>query len=186
MDKTKTVEERAAETLQKRLRGSFGYRAAESVVQGYNPTENMTIFKAHGGQKADLKGSLELVIERNKPQVTAKDISDDLAIDTGEAQAMLDEENQHYDEVKKEQDNFQVVLDKAFDTASDKYSELGQFSTDNYKRVVDNLLRSARAQYARSKNATWANAVKGVTDTALTELAKYAPKNEEGSDEVAA
>jgi hypothetical protein len=186
MDKSKTIDERAADTLQKRLRGSFGYRAAESVVSGYNPVENMTIYKSHGGTKEDLKSSLELVIERNKPQVTAKDISDDLAVDTGEAQAILDEENMHYDEVKKEQANFQVVLDKSFDSAPSKYSELGQFSTDNYKRVIDNLLRSARAQYARSKNATWATAVKGVTDAALVELAKYAPSNEAESDEVAA
>lgn len=183
---TKTIENRAEETLQKRLRGSFGYRAAESVVQGYKPTENMTIYKFHGGTKEDLKGSLELVIERNKPQVTAKDISDDLAVDTGEAQAILDEEMANYAEVKAQEATYQKILDKAYDEAPSEYTELGQFATDNYKRVIDNLLRSARAQFVRSKNATWATAVKGVTDNALTELAKFAAKNETDSDEVAA
>ena len=186
MDKTKTIEERAADTLQKRIRGSFGYRAAESVVNGFDPLENITVFKAHGGLKDTLEGSLDLFIERAKPQVTAKEIADDMAVDTGEAQAILDEENTVYDAIVKDRDHSLKTLERAYDKAPAKYTELSQFSADNFRRVVDNLERSARAQYVRSRNTEWVTAIKGVTATALTELAKYAPQNEAQSDEVAA
>jgi hypothetical protein len=155
----KTIKDRAIETVQKRLRGSFGYRAAESVVNGYDPTENLAIYKSHDGTSEELDRLLTLSIERGKPQTTAKEAAAELGIDIGEAQAMLDEGKEQYDEVVKNRAEFLKELTEAFKKAPKVPKEISTFNADNYNRVLDNLVRDARKQFMRSKNAEWANAV---------------------------
>ena len=153
------IQKRAEDTVQKRLRGSFGYRGAESVVNGYNAVENLTIYKAHGGTEDELERLLNLAIERAKPQSTAKEAAKALGIDIGEAQAMLDEEEVFYAEMVKHQGDYLKELKASFKKAPSEYKELSEFSASNFNRVLDNLLAEARKQYLRSRNVEWANAV---------------------------
>ena len=107
------INQRAKETVQKRLRGSFGYRAAESTVNGFDANENCTVFKAHEGTKEELPRLLDLVIERLKPTVSAKDAAEKLGVDIGEAQAILDEETEVHEAALKARDQFLKTLNSA-------------------------------------------------------------------------
>lgn len=167
------INQRANETVQKRLRGSFGYRAAESVVNGFDGIENITVFKAHEGTKEELPRLLDLVIERLKPSVSAKDAAKKLDVDIGEAQAILDEENDVYDAAVKARNEFLTKLESTFDNAPSEYTELSTFSIDNYVRILERLQREARKQFVRTGNEDWALAVSKATKPVYEAVMKY-------------
>ena len=167
------INQRAVETVQKRLRGSFGYRAAESVVNGFDGVENLTVFKAHEGTKDELPRLLDLVIERLKPVATAKDAAQKLDVDIGEAQAILDEEIEVHTAALKARDEFLKKLETTFDKAPSKYSTLSAFSLDNYIRILDRVQREARKQFIRTGNEDWAKAVSEATKPVYASVMKY-------------
>jgi len=183
---TKTIEERAKETLEKRIRGSFGYRSADSVLNGYNAEENVNLYKAHGGDREGLVISLDLAIERTEPTVTAADIAKSLDVDAGEAKEILVEQEEEFKLHQENKDMYLEELNETYDKAPGKYDHISSFSADNITRVVDNLIRSARKQFIRSKNADWARAVQEAATPVLTEVMEKAKPTEEQSDEVAA
>lgn len=167
------IQKRASETIQKRLRGSFGYRAAESTVNGFKATENLTVFKAHGGTDEELPRLLDLVIERLKPVTTAKEAAKRLDIDIGEAQAILDEENEAYDNVVKHRADYLKDLLAQYKTAPAKYTELSAFSVDNYARILDRVKHEARKQFIRSGNDEWAKAITEASKPVYDAVMKY-------------
>lgn len=183
---TKSIEERAKETLEKRIRGSFGFRAADSILSGYNAEENVNIYKAHGGTRDELATSLELAIERAEPTVSAADIAKSLDVDAGEAKEILDEQTREFKEMQENKAEYLATLQKSFDKAKGKYDHISSFSADNITRVVDNLVRSARKQFIRSKNSDWARAVQEAATPVLEEVIKKATPVEQPSDKVAA
>lgn len=168
----KTIEERATDTLNRRIQGSFGYRAADSILQGFDASENILVFKAHGGSKEGLEGSLDLAIERAKPDVSVKDVVDNLGLDAGEAKEFLDEEEVAYKDMQENRGQYLKQLHNAFDKAPDSYTHLSTYTVENFQRVADNLVHSARKQYIRTKNADWTNAVQAAVTPLMTEVLK--------------
>lgn len=167
------INERAVQTVQKRLRGSFGYRAAESIVNGFDGMENITVFKAHEGTKEELPRLLDLVIERLKPIATAKEAAKKLDVDIGEAQAILEEETDTYNAALNARDEFLTKLESTFDKAPSEYTELSVFSVDNYVRILDRVQREARKQFIRTGNEDWAKAVSEATKPVYEAVMKY-------------
>lgn len=167
------IVKRAKETVQKRLRGSFGYRAAESIVNGYNAVENCTVFKAHEGTKDELPRLLDLVIERLKPVATAKEAAEKLGVDLGEAQAYLDEETEEWKTAQKHRDEYLKDLESTFDKAPSEYTELSAFSVDNYLRILERVQREARKQFIRSGNEDWAKAIQEASKPVYDAVIKH-------------
>lgn len=167
------INQRAVETVQKRLRGSFGYRAAESVVNGFSATENLTVFKAHEGTKDELPRLLDLVIERLKPVTTAKEAAKKLDVDIGEAQAILDEETEAWEDAVKNRDATLKKLSAEFDKAPSEYKELSAFSVDNYVRILERVTREARKQFIRSGNEEWAKAITEASQPVYNAVMKF-------------
>ena len=167
------IKDRAVVTVQKRLRGSFGFRAAESIVNGFDGVENLTVFKAHEGTKDELPRLLDLVIERLKPTVDAKEAAKALDVDIGEAQAILEEETDTYNAALEARDEFLGRMNKAFDAAPSEYTELSVFSVDNYVRILDRVQREARKQFVRTGNDDWAKAVSEATKPVYDAVMKY-------------
>jgi uncharacterized membrane-anchored protein YhcB (DUF1043 family) len=169
------IKKRAVETVQKRLRGSFGFRAAESVTNGFKATENLTVYKAHEGTKDELPRLLDLAIERTKPQVTVEEYAKRMGVtDIGEAQAILDEQSEEYDEHVKNKAKMLKDLEAEFDAAPSKYKELSQYAGDNYKRVLQNVQQDARKQFIRSGKEDWAKAIEAAVTPLLTAVVKLA------------
>jgi hypothetical protein len=167
------IKDRAVATVQKRLRGSFGYRAAESIVNGFDGLENLTVFKAHEGTKDELPRLLDLVIERLKPVMSAKDTAKALNMDIGEAQAALDEETEVWEEAVENRTKYLTTLNKAFDKAPSEYTELSAFSVDNYVRILDRVTKEARKQYIRSGNEEWAKAITEASQPVYDAVMKF-------------
>jgi len=168
------INKRAIETAQKRLRGSFGFRAAESVVNGFNATENLTVYKAHEGTKDELPRLLDLAIERTKPQVTAEDYAKRMGGDVGEAKAILDEQVEEHKTLVSERPKLLKRLETQFKDAPSKYTELSQYANDNYQRVLKALAHDARRQYIRTGREDWAKAVEAAVNPLLMAVVKLA------------
>lgn len=169
------IKKRAMETVHKRLRGSFGFRAAESVVNGFKATENLTVYKAHDGKEDELSRLLDLAIERTKPQVTAEEYVKRMGSeDIGEAQAILDEEADEYKGHVKDRAKNLIELKAQFQAAPSTYTGLSQYAGDNYKRVLANVQHDARRQFIRTGKEDWAKAVEAAITPLLVTVTKLA------------
>lgn len=174
----KTIEQRAKETVQRRVLGSFGYRAADSVLSGFDATENVNIYKSHGGTIEGLEESLNLAIERAEPEVSAAEIASSLDVDAGEAKQILEEQQLEYKDMQENRDQYLKQLQNLYKKADGKYDHLSSFSVDNFQRIADNLVRAARKQFVRTKNPEWAKAVQDAVTPMLSDVMAKAQSTE--------